>query len=78
MKLEWREVTRSGGRSTLYLDVPPSPGRWANNVGYIERLGPSDYNACDMSSVGWVWRRFTNITEAKIWLEVCVRMNNAS
>ena len=78
MIFRWREVTRSHGRGTLYLDVPPSPDRYTKNVGYIEQLGPHHFNACDMSTDKWVWRSFDNIPEAKTWLEVCVRMNYAS
>lgn len=62
---------------THYLDVHKLDLGWRNE-GYIERLGPQDYNACDMSTKKWEWRRFDNIPEAKRWLEVCARMAYAS
>lgn len=75
MIFRWREVTQSGGRQTCYLDVPPNPGSWSSNVGFVERLGPTRFNACDMSNTKWEWREFNNLPEAKTWLEVCARMN---
>lgn len=71
MIFQWVERTRSTGWSA-YLHAG------ALQSGYIEQLAPDDYNACDMSGMKWVWRRFNNIPEAKIWLEVCARMNHAS
>jgi hypothetical protein len=44
-------------------------------IGFIERVPPGDYNACDMSQMQWVWRRFNNVEDAQAWLMVCVRMN---
>lgn len=78
MIFRWREVTRSHGRGTLYLDVPQSPARYIKNVGFIEKLGPNLFDACDMTTDKWEWRKFDNEAEAKIWLEVCARMNHAS
>ena len=70
MKFSWVERTRSSGWSA-YLHAG------ALQAGYIEQLGSEDYNACDMSTNKWEWRRFDNIPEAKAWLEVCARMSDA-
>jgi hypothetical protein len=78
MNFRWREVTRSHGRGTLYLDIPPRPDRYAQNVGYIEQFGPRQFSACDMSATKWVWRNFDNLEDAKAWLLVCARMSHAS
>lgn len=44
-------------------------------VGFIERLLPNRFNACDMSNMKWVWKDFDNLDDAKAWSVVCARMN---
>ena len=78
MIYKWREVTQSGGRLTCYLDVPASFDRFTRNVGFVERLGPTRFNACDMNNSEWLWREFDNLHDAKRWLEVTARMTHAS
>lgn len=90
LRLTWREVTRQPGNAAnpetcRYLDAEVAIAEdmgHIQNVGYIQQLLPDGhygaYSACDMSGAKWEWRKFDDLREAKMWLEVCARMLYAS
>jgi hypothetical protein len=67
--------TPAGSKGWYYMT--PSQ-RMDVHSGFIEKLGPNEYNASDISGHAWRWHKFTDLEEAKRWVEVCVRMNHAS